>query len=90
MGYPDNFIFYPDECKTPIIQCLAQGVPVGFVEYITNEIKEVFNNKREFIEGNDILCYQEHTTNKAKLYTYEDLINNKELNTNNYSFKLNK
>lgn len=90
MGYPDNFIFYPNECKTPIIQCLAQGVPVNFVKYITNEIKEVLNNNREFINYNGIVCYQEHTTNKAKLYTYEDLINNKDLNTNNYTFKLTK
>jgi DNA (cytosine-5)-methyltransferase 1 len=93
MGYPDDFIFYPNECETPIIQCLAQGVPVNFVKYISNEVKEVLNNNREFINENNnnyILCYQEHTTNKARLYTFEDLTNNNELNTKINHFKLKK
>lgn len=44
MGYPDSFTFYQNECKTPIIQCIAQGVPVNFIRYISKEIRESFSS----------------------------------------------
>lgn len=48
MGYPNDFKFY-SECKTPIVQCIAQGVPVNFIRYISSEIKNSFNSK-EFLD----------------------------------------
>jgi len=43
MGYPDDFIFYPDDCPLTMIQCIAQGVPVNFIKYASNEIVKAFN-----------------------------------------------
>lgn len=57
MGYPDDFIFYQNECKTPIVQCIAQGVPVNFIEYISKEIMNSFNTN-EFMEGEIVYINQ--------------------------------
>ena len=65
MGYPDDFEFF-DGGKTPIIQCIAQGVPVKFIEYIANEIKETFNGNRQLINGR--INYQHNTANKYQVY----------------------
>lgn len=78
MGYPDDFIFYPEECKTPIIQCISQGVPVNFIKYITSEIKETINkNNKNIVDKNndDILCFQHNIQNKYRTYSLEDLNN---------------
>ena len=37
MGYPDSYKFY-DGSRVSVIQCVAQGVPVNFIKYISNEI----------------------------------------------------
>lgn len=64
MGYPEDFIFYPDECEVSTIQCIAQGVPVKFIEYISNEIKQALDNKREYIVADNNVIYQNHIANK--------------------------
>ena len=67
MGYPDDFIFYPD-CKVNPVQCIAQGVPVNFIRYISNEIKNSFTTN-EFIDGNIIYINQTNPNNiKTKIY----------------------
>lgn len=38
MGYPQDFVFY-EGGRTPIVQCIAQGVPVNFVRWIAEEAK---------------------------------------------------
>ena len=65
MGYPEDFIFYPNECKCSTIQCIAQGVPVKFIEYISKEIKDKFENNYQYIEDDTIdIVYQVHTHKK--------------------------
>ena len=56
MGYPDDFIFYP-ECKTNPMQCIAQGVPVNFIRYISGEIRDSFKIT-EFYNGDVVYINQ--------------------------------
>jgi DNA (cytosine-5)-methyltransferase 1 len=66
MGYPDDFKFYPEECEISTIQSIAQGVPVNFIKYIANEIKEAYNGNR--ITQNGRVCFQHNTANKYNIY----------------------
>ena len=43
MGYPDSYKFY-DGSKVSVIQCVAQGVPVNFIKYISTEIMKQLEN----------------------------------------------
>lgn len=74
MGYPDDFVFY-EECKTPVIQCIAQGVPANFVKYVGEEVKEALANNRSFDPDSSekILCFQHHTSKKYNLFSPEEL-----------------
>lgn len=76
MGYPDDFIFYPDECETEIIQTIAQGVPAGFVEYIVTEIREALKGERQMIEDSEdkVLSFQHHTKEVYKAFKKEELL----------------
>ena len=51
MGYPDDFEFY-DECKTHVIQCIAQGVPVNFIKYALSAINEAYSDSAILINAN--------------------------------------
>jgi len=75
MNYPDDFIFYPETCKTPVIQCIAQGVPANFVKYIASEVKEVLNRNREFISdsADKAFCFQHYNHKLFKTFTLSDL-----------------
>lgn len=73
MGYPDNFIFYPSECKCSTIKCLAQGVPVNFVKYISKEIKRCLVSNYKYIEDKDIV-FQHHSRNKLYSFTFEEFL----------------
>jgi len=65
MGYPDSFRFYRNKCHVSCVQAIAQGVPVNFIRYISNEIKSALNDDRTQIQDVDII-YQQHI---AKIYT---------------------
>ena len=75
MGYPDDFILYDGECKTPTIQCLAQGVPVDFFQYITTEIKEVLFGNRQLIDNSEdkIISFEHHIKMARELFTQEQI-----------------
>lgn len=81
MGFPDDFKLETNECETDIMQCLAQGVPAGFIEYITGEIREALNGERNFVEGseNKNLNFQHHTHEVYKPFNVDELQNMKEL-----------
>ena len=73
MGYPDDFKFYPDECKCPTNQCIAQGVPVNFIKYISKEIKRCLENDFEYIKDETIdVVYQHHIQKKYYKFTFEE------------------
>lgn len=74
MGYPDDFIFYPNECKCSTIQCLAQGVPVYFIRYISQEIMRCLSNNYNYIEDADI-TFQHHSKRKLFKFTFNEFNN---------------
>ena len=70
MGYPNDFVFYTDG-QTPIVQCIAQGVPVNFIRYISSEIKNSFKTK-DFVDCEVLYINQCNPDNiKTKEYTRE-------------------
>lgn len=75
MGYPDDFIFSTDGCKTPIIQCIAQGVPANFMKYVTGEIKEALLGNRQVLENSDdkIVNFQHNIKMKYELFTQSQI-----------------
>ena len=74
MGYPDDFIFYPNECKCSTIQCLAQGVPVNFIKYISKEIKRCLISNYNYIEDKNVV-FQHHSQNKLYMFNIEEFMN---------------
>ena len=83
MGYPDEFIFYPEECKCSIIQCIAQGVPVNFIRYISIEIMKSFSTNDYFDENIDVVYInQTKGTQEITTFTNEDFVNCNKINEN--------
>lgn len=75
MGYPDDFKFYQDECKCSTIQCIAQGVPVNFIKYISNEIMRCLTQDYISIGNeNTIVVYQHHTNKKYYTFSIDEFL----------------
>lgn len=92
MGYPDNFEFFPNTCKVPIIQSIAQGVPAPFVKYITSEVMQALEGNRLLdLESDDkILIFQHHNHKKWKAFSSSDLDMMTELDSDKTFNKLDK
>lgn len=92
MNYPDDFILYPNECETPIIQCLAQGVPANFITYIASEIKEALSNNRELLEGTEdkVLNFQHHIKMKYESFNQNQIDEMQFLDISKLAIKLEK
>jgi DNA (cytosine-5)-methyltransferase 1 len=75
MNYPDDFEFYPDECLTPITQCIAQGVPANFIEYITRQIKKALEGNSDVYDDDYEIVFQHHTHKLYKGYSKEEFMN---------------
>mgnify|MGYP003301826923 CR=1 FL=1 len=82
MGYPDDFIFYPNECKCSTIQCLAQGVPVNFIKYISKEISDLSDYEKikdnlveEFLKLKDEYNIDNNLINNNWLTTSDKVVN---------------
>lgn len=75
MGFSDDFVFYPEESPTEIIQSLAQGVPADFITYIANEVKAVLDGERQMIEGSEdkTLSFQHHNKELYNAFDLEEL-----------------
>lgn len=75
MGYPDDFIFYPEESPTEIVQTIAQGVPAEFIRYIASEVKAALSGERQLIEGSEYknLSFQHHTKEMYKAFNMDEL-----------------
>ncbi len=89
MNYPDDFIIH-EGGETPIVQCLAQGVPANFVKYIATEVKEALAGNRDFIEDSEdkILSFQHHTKMKRDIYTQDEVNELTQLDVNKDSIKI--
>ena len=75
MNYPDTFILYPNECETPTIQCLAQGVPANFMNYVTKEIQEAILGNRQLLDDSEdkIINFQHHIKMKYQLFNQNEI-----------------
>ena len=75
MGYPDDFVFYTNECKTHPIQCISQGVPVNFIKYISTQIKNGFTTN-DFYNGEVVYINQCSGEQKVIINYTKDKFNN--------------
>ena len=91
MGYPDDFKFYPNECKCRTIQCLAQGVPVNFIKYISNEIIRCLTEDYNYIDKEIHVNFQNHSKKVGFAYTKDEFyqVSNLIHNDGNINFQLN-
>jgi len=74
MGYPDEFIFYPEASKVTCVQACAQGVPVNFIWYISKELRRVFEGKDVEYSGDETkdLVFQNHSANEYVSFTKDE------------------
>ena len=70
MGYPDDFIFF-EGAGVSDIQCIAQGVPVNFIRYISNQIKNQLENSLYYREDCDIM-YINQSSGVQKITTFRN------------------
>ena len=82
MGYPDDFIFYPNECECSTIQCLAQGVPVNFIRYISSEIRESFNGNRPLFDTDVLYINQVSGSQRMVKFTSDEFERCQEISKN--------
>lgn len=73
MGYPDTFKFYA-ECKCSPIQCVAQGVPVNFIKYISSEIKRCFEYKSSILGCDGDICFQNNINGTVRYFKIEEFM----------------
>lgn len=76
MGYPDTYIFV-DDCETPIIQCIAQGVPAEYFKWISGEVKAALEGRRK--SKSSEVIYQHHVPMFAQSYTKEEFLLTKDV-----------
>ena len=74
MGYPDEFIFYPEASKVTCVQACAQAVPVNFIWYISKELRRVFEGKDVEYSGDETkdLVFQNHSAKEYLPYTKDE------------------
>lgn len=84
MGYPDTFEFYPDDCGVSCIQSIAQGVPVNFIKYISNELMNSFNYEK-FNSKYDVIYINQ--TSKSGDRLVNKFIKDEFINCNNITRK---
>lgn len=87
MGYPDSFKFYSGS-KVSTIQCVAQGVPVNFIEYISSEIMSKFKNKVYYKEDCDIM-YIDQSSGIQKITTFsiDDFVRCENIHKNDHTME---
>jgi len=74
MGYPDDFIFYPEASKVTCVQACAQGVPVNFIWYISKELRRVFEGVEVEYSGDETkdLVFQNHSAKEYVSFTFDE------------------
>lgn len=76
MGFPDSYNLDLSN-KTPIIQCIAQGVPSKFMQWIVSQVKYNLEHIDNVDYDYDDIRYQHLSTNieSSKAYKIEGFIN---------------
>jgi len=87
MGYPDSFKFY-NGSKVSTIQCVAQGVPVNFIEYISSEIMSQFKNKVYYKEDCDIMYIDQSSgIQKITIFSIDDFVKCENIHKNDHTME---
>ena len=89
MNYPDTYDFTDPnhECKIPVTQAMAQGVPANFGYYIANQVKLVLENKLDYYDTGEIV-FQQHVVHKYKTFSKEEFLQLNELDVDKTYSKL--
>lgn len=72
MGYPDNYSFTNDDgkCTTPVLQGMAQGVPVEFGRFIARQARLGLEGKLKMNENPDVdVVFQHQIQGRYNEYT---------------------
>ena len=82
MNYPDWYDFTDkgNECKIPVTQAIAQGVPANFGKYAAMQARLALEGKLESISNDDaVMSFQHHCQHKMSLFTLDEVNAMKEL-----------
>lgn len=71
MTYPDDFDF-SGECKIPVRQAMAQGVPVNFGRYIAEQAMLGLDGKLKTVDAD--VVFQDNNKEKYLEYSYDEFI----------------
>lgn len=74
MGYPDEFDFSDlnHECKIPLTQAIAQGVPVNFGKWIAEQAKAGLDGELDEVDAD--IIYQNHIKREASPFTVDEFM----------------
>jgi site-specific DNA-cytosine methylase len=77
MNYPDTYDFSDpnNECKIPVSQALAQGVPANFGKWIAEQVHKALDGKLDSIDLDDSVIYQDHIKQKYTIKSIDEFLN---------------
>ena len=82
MNYPDwyDFTDKEHECKIPVTQAIAQGVPANFGKYAAAQARLALEGKLDFNDDVDaVMSFQHHCQHKMSLFTRDEVKEMKEV-----------
>ena len=76
MNYPDWYDFTDEkhECKIPVTQAIAQGVPANFGKYAAMQARLALESKLETLDDeNAVMTFQHHLQHKMSSFTLNEV-----------------
>ena len=76
MNYPDWYDFTDEkhECKIPVTQAIAQGVPANFGKYAAMQARLALESKLETLDDEDaVMTFQHHSQHKMSSFTLDEV-----------------
>ena len=76
MNYPDWYDFTDEkhECKIPVTQAIAQGVPANFGKYAAMQARLALESKLETLDDEDaVMTFQHHLQHKMSSFTLNEV-----------------
>lgn len=75
MNYPSWYDFSDvhHECKIPVAQAIAQGVPANFGKYVAQQARKALEGKLQLIDEDDAcVSFQHHSKHMRSSFTYDE------------------
>ena len=91
MNYPDGYDFTDPnkECKIPVTQAIAQGVPANFGQYIATQVRLALEGKHHMIEDQNVdIVFQQHIQHKYDMYKASEFVNVEKIELSKNALKL--